>query len=410
MLGLSERAAVVNESPPVFIMEPPGRAALGCKGVQSCGLLLIRPTSLSDKTMRVFISWSGPRSKTLAVHLHEWLKAVVQRAEPWMSDRDLEAGQRWNEEISSRLKATHFGIICLTRENLAAPWLLFEAGALAKAVDHARVVPVLLGVQRSDLTFPLAQFQAVEADEPGLRSLAAAVNAALGAERLQATTLDGIFAGLWPGLAAAIAAIPAPSKSDSSHRTDRQLLEELVEGVHQVQRALPIGKATRVSDGDADDWEDYYLRGVSLANTRGDSSVNLAALRAYSNAIALAPPELPGNVRSRLFAYRAALLKRLNRLDEAEQDLVLAQRWATEEREIYDALYNLAGVLAMGPDPRKALPVLNRLIQHDSQWVDIVRSRRQYFGQLFGDPEFESLTRPDKPVQPPGRDKQPRRS
>ena len=67
--------------------------------------------------MRVFISWSGARSKRLAFHLHQWLGAVVQRAEPWMSDRDLEAGQRWNEEISAKLKDTHFGIICLTREN-----------------------------------------------------------------------------------------------------------------------------------------------------------------------------------------------------------------------------------------------------------------------------------------------------
>jgi TIR domain-containing protein len=156
-------------------------------------------------------------------------KAVVQRAEPWMSARDLEAGQRWNEEISSKLKDTHFGIISLTRENLGAPWLLFEAGALAKAVDSARVVPVLLGVGPSDLTFPLAQFQSVEADQSGLRSLAATVNNALGTDRLQATTLDSIFAGLWPGLAAAIASIPAPSLVSGPNRTDRQLLEELVE-------------------------------------------------------------------------------------------------------------------------------------------------------------------------------------
>src|SRR5437868_7033183 len=147
--------------------------------------------------MRVFISWSGTRSKRLAVHLYDWLGTVIQRAEPWMSDRDLEAGQRWNEEISAKLRDTHFGIICLTRENLAAPWLLFEAGALAKAVDSARVVPVLLGVARSDLTFPLAQFQAVESDESGMRSLAAAVNNTLGAERLPVTTLDNIFRGLW---------------------------------------------------------------------------------------------------------------------------------------------------------------------------------------------------------------------
>jgi len=96
--------------------------------------------------VNIFISWSGARSKSLAILLHDWLRAVVQRASPWMSDRDIEAGQRWNEQISLRLKDTSFGIVCLTSENLNAPWILFEAGAIAKSVDSARVVPVLLGV------------------------------------------------------------------------------------------------------------------------------------------------------------------------------------------------------------------------------------------------------------------------
>ena len=130
-------------------------------------------------SMNVFISWSGPRSKTLALQLHEWVKAVVQRADPWMSERDIDAGQRWNDQISARLKDTHFGIICLTPENLSAPWLLFEAGALAKALDVARVVPVLLDLRKADLAFPLAQFQAVEADRDGFFSLVSALNRAL---------------------------------------------------------------------------------------------------------------------------------------------------------------------------------------------------------------------------------------
>jgi tetratricopeptide (TPR) repeat protein len=309
-----------------------------------------------------------------------------------MSDRDLEAGQRWNEEISAKLRNTHFGIICLTRENLAVPWLLFEAGALAKAVDSARIVPVLLGVGRSDLTFPLAQFQAVGSDESGMRSLAAAVNNALGMDRLPATTLDNIFRGLWSGLAAAIAAIPESPFQDGSHRTDRQLLEELVEGLHQVQRSLPPRRGvSSPAELDEEDWEDYYIRGVNLANQHGDSVVNLAALQAQSNAIALAPASLPDNLRSRLYAYRAALYKRLNRLEEAEQDLVLAQRWATEEREVSDALYNLACVLAMGATPHSALPVIRRLLEQSADWAGIITSKPHYFGKLLNDPEFEKL-------------------
>jgi tetratricopeptide (TPR) repeat protein len=345
-----------------------------------------------ETQMRVFISWSGSRSKQLALHLYEWLGAVVQRAEPWMSERDLEAGERWNEELSARLKDTHFGVICLTRENLAAPWLLFEAGALAKAVDSARVVPVLLDLARSDLTFPLAQFQAVDSDEAGMRSLAAAVNSALGENRLSAARLDNLLTSLWPGLATSIESIPKHSSVGGVHRSDRQLLEEVVEGMHQVQRSLPATRGALSEDDESETrWEDYYLRGVNLANRRGDTSVDVAALRAYTNAIALVPGSLPDNLRSRLYAYRGAIYKRLNRLEEAEQDLVLAQRWATEKLEIEDALYNMACVLAMGPNPQSALPLLDRLISHDGAWAQIVRSKPYYFRNVLDDPEFKKL-------------------
>src|SRR5262245_41263467 len=101
--------------------------------------------------MQVFLSWSGARSRKLAQCLHFWLKPIVQAANLWMSDRDIEAGQRWGSEIADRLQQTDFGIICVTPENLGAAWLLFESGALAKAVDTARVVPVLLGMPKSSL-------------------------------------------------------------------------------------------------------------------------------------------------------------------------------------------------------------------------------------------------------------------
>ncbi|MEE8585331.1 MAG: toll/interleukin-1 receptor domain-containing protein [Acidobacteriota bacterium] len=343
--------------------------------------------------MKIFISWSGGRSKAVALRLHEWLKTVVQRADPWMSDRDLEAGQRWNEEISHRLKDTHFGIICLTPENLQAPWLLFEAGALAKAVDAARVVPVLFGVPRANLTFPLAQFQAVDSDEAGLRSLASAVNTALGPERLEPMTLNNLFNALWADLRNALASIPAPGtgEADGLKRTDRQLLEDLVEGLNHVRRALPArGRGQREFESDSDDWEDYYIRGVNLANVRGDCETNLGALCAYGNAIALTPASVPANTRSRLYAYRGAILKRLRRLEEAEQDLVLAQRWAGEDREVEDALYNLACVKAMGNTPSDALPVLRRLIELNPEWAETVR-RKPYFEKLSDNPEFVAM-------------------
>jgi hypothetical protein len=37
-----------------------------------------------------------------------------------------------------------FGIVCLTAENLTAPWIMFESGALAKKLGKTRLGPVLI--------------------------------------------------------------------------------------------------------------------------------------------------------------------------------------------------------------------------------------------------------------------------
>ena len=64
---------------------------------------------------------------------------------------------------------TSFGIAVVTPENQQAPWLLFESGAIAKAVgEDVRLVPLLFGLETSDLTGPLSDFQARRAERPEL--------------------------------------------------------------------------------------------------------------------------------------------------------------------------------------------------------------------------------------------------
>lgn len=115
--------------------------------------------------MDIFISWSGDRARGLAKALRDWLKCVIQTASPWMSDEDIGPGTRWGIELARQLEHTNFGILCLTKESLSSPWLLFEAGALAKALTESRVCPVLLDVDLGDLPPPLAQFNGVQATE-----------------------------------------------------------------------------------------------------------------------------------------------------------------------------------------------------------------------------------------------------
>ncbi len=44
--------------------------------------------------MKVFISWSGKRSRALAEAFRDWLPNDTQAIKPWMSDVDIDKGTR----------------------------------------------------------------------------------------------------------------------------------------------------------------------------------------------------------------------------------------------------------------------------------------------------------------------------
>src|ERR1043165_153842 len=106
--------------------------------------------------MKIFISWSGNRSRAVAETLRDWIKCVLQATRPWISTRDIDRGSLWFSEINDQLKDTSVGIICLTQENKNRPWILFEAGALAKGLSSNRVCTLLIDLKSADLEDPLA--------------------------------------------------------------------------------------------------------------------------------------------------------------------------------------------------------------------------------------------------------------
>src|SRR6267142_2388272 len=108
----------------------------------------------------VFISWSKETSRRVAVALRSWLPEVIQNISVWVSDIDIAAGSRNATEISDSLLKAKVGIVCLTPSNLVAPWLLFEAGAISKAVGNKNFVcPYLFGLKITAIQKPLADFQ-----------------------------------------------------------------------------------------------------------------------------------------------------------------------------------------------------------------------------------------------------------
>src|SRR5438105_9228565 len=107
--------------------------------------------------MRVFISWSGEAAHAVAELLDRWLPNVIQSVEPWLSSEDIDKGSIWSSDINEAL-STSIGVLCVTKENKDAPWLLFEAGGLSKGLTKARVCPLLIDLASKELQPPLSQF------------------------------------------------------------------------------------------------------------------------------------------------------------------------------------------------------------------------------------------------------------
>ncbi|WP_432573195.1 toll/interleukin-1 receptor domain-containing protein [Kineococcus sp. SYSU DK005] len=187
--------------------------------------------------MKVFISWSGELARKIAEDLREWLPGVIQAADCYVSSRDTEAGVRWNHIIEAQLESSDFGIICLTPDNIEAPWLNFEAGALGKAVQGSHVVPLLYDMTPADINTPLKQFQAKQLTRDGVLEMVQTMNRV--AERsLPNSTIEAVFDGLWPRLETKIGALNSSGgfTRRPKQRSDRELLEELVTAVRELQR------------------------------------------------------------------------------------------------------------------------------------------------------------------------------
>ncbi len=126
--------------------------------------------------MKVFISWSGKLSGDVASLLNEWLPSAVPGTAPWLSKEGIDKGSIWFGDIEKELKDTSVGIICLTRENMNRPWILFEAGGLSKGLDKSRVCPLLIDLDDKELDPPLKAFHATKPSKEDMLALCKTIN------------------------------------------------------------------------------------------------------------------------------------------------------------------------------------------------------------------------------------------
>lgn len=193
--------------------------------------------------MKVFLSWSGTKSHRVAITLRDWLPSVIQSLEPYVSSEDIDKGARWSTDIAKELEDSGFGILCVTKENLHAPWLTFEAGALSKKLEKSFVSPFLFDIRRSEINGPILQFQSTIHNEEDVYKLIKTLNKACGDVKLSDERIDKAFKAWFPNLQDNLKKITEEftennTTEDEPEKEKQEILEELLELTRINQKIL----------------------------------------------------------------------------------------------------------------------------------------------------------------------------
>ena len=208
--------------------------------------------------MKVFISWSGNTSLKVAQIFREWLPSVIQSIEPYVSSEDIDKGARWSTDIAKELEDSTFGILCVTKDNLEAPWLSFEAGALSKTMEKAFVNPFLFDIKRSEVKGPILQFQSTIFEKDDIKKMVKTLNKACGDASISETRLDKSFDVWYPTLEEELNKL----KKDKDTIDENKEIKDSVHSSEMLEEILELSRDNQKLLKTPDDrlYDDYIYR------------------------------------------------------------------------------------------------------------------------------------------------------
>lgn len=233
--------------------------------------------------MKVFISWSGDLSLKVALIFRDWLPSVIQSIEPYVSSADIDKGARWSTDIAKELENSTFGVLCVTKENLEAPWLSFEAGALSKTMEKTFVTPFLFDIKRSEVQGPILQFQSTIFEKDDIKKMVKTLNKACGENGITEDRLDKTFDVWYPRLEESLNELKNENTTNDEVKENEDvtpyniILEEILELTRDNQKLIR-NPESRLSE-DIEDIKDS-IRELATQNAMGYD--NKRKIRKYS--------------------------------------------------------------------------------------------------------------------------------
>lgn len=279
---------------------------------------------------QVFISWSGDRAKAIALVWKSLIEELFDVVDAFVSDSDISPGERGLNAIKEQLDGTSVGIPIVTRDNVNAPWINFESGALSKQVPNALVMVMPCLVDYSDpseLTGPLTQFQSKLLTKRGVEAILETI--------ARANSIDWQrkkpgFEARWPHYEAQFDTHRAPSREvEAARRSDADMLAEIVNNTREVRNLIENNPAQAVTS------ESKVMRQFRRMREANDEA--WLFIEKHLAASALVDVYMDQNANLRM-----ALTQETFRLEGVEDFILRMSRK-------YDLIVMASGVLPVGP-------------------------------------------------------------
>jgi hypothetical protein len=219
--------------------------------------------------MKLFMSWSGARSKPIAGIMKDWLEHIFPTGvDVWLSTQgdNLRAGSLSVPQIIKGLRESDYGVFCFTTDNTKSPWIMFEAGAICKQ-DKTRseiegVYTILFEGDIGNLIdTPLGSFQHTFFTEESMYNFFRGINniggqAIINEQRLQ-KNVQNSWSIYYPKIVEAL----GPNSVKGGAMNKEQLMEKLTEPYFGRPHN---GQVTFYEKG----FEDYPLYEILLKNAK----------------------------------------------------------------------------------------------------------------------------------------------
>jgi hypothetical protein len=102
---------------------------------------------------------------------------------------------------------------------------------------EGKVIPLLLGLELSDLSGPLSQFQAQKVEETGIMEVVKSING-VADKKADEKIIDRSVPALWPQLEKALGEIPDIAPAEKHKRPAHEILEEIVTDVRGINSRM----------------------------------------------------------------------------------------------------------------------------------------------------------------------------